>query len=128
MNKLLAITVLIVVLALEAESFRMPRQAEEEKGTIASVVDTLKFYYDMSVDTASGYVETIKDYKLEEKAKLHYRAMKSRLHTVPGSTVHRQLHKPGTPSLASDGHHSKDPTHCIFSTALFFHSSFSFSL
>lgn len=52
-----------------AESFRVPRQAEEEKGTIAVVVDTLKSYYDQSVDTASGYVETIKGYKLEEKAK-----------------------------------------------------------
>ncbi|XP_052002872.1 apolipoprotein C-II-like isoform X2 [Xyrauchen texanus] len=84
MNKLLAITVLIVVLALEAESFRMPRQAEEEKGTIASVVDTLKFYYDMSVDTASGYVETIKDYKLEEKAKNLYDETVSAVSTYAG--------------------------------------------
>lgn len=52
-----------------AESFRVPRQAEEEKGTIATVVDTLKSYYDKSVDTASSYVETLKGYKLEEKAK-----------------------------------------------------------
>ncbi len=52
-----------------AESFRVPRQVEEEKGTIATVVDTLKSYYDQSVDTASGYAETIKGYKLNEKAK-----------------------------------------------------------
>ncbi|XP_051722366.1 apolipoprotein C-II [Ctenopharyngodon idella] len=72
MNKLLAITVLVAFLALGAESFRMPRQAEEEKGTIATVVDTLKSYYDKSVDAASGYVETLKGYKLEEKAKSLY--------------------------------------------------------
>lgn len=52
-----------------AESFRVLRQVEEEKGTIGTVVDTLKSYYDQSVDTASGYVETIKGYKLNEKAK-----------------------------------------------------------
>ncbi len=52
-----------------AESFRVPRQVEEEKGTIATVVDTLKSYYDQSIDTAGGYVETIKGYKLKEKAK-----------------------------------------------------------
>ncbi|XP_059363771.1 apolipoprotein C-II-like [Carassius carassius] len=54
-----------------AESFRVPRQVEEEKGTLATVVDTLKSYYDQS-DTASGYVETIKGYKLDEKAKNLY--------------------------------------------------------
>jgi len=48
----------------------VPRQAEEEeKGTIATVVDSLKSYYDKSIDTASSYVESIKGYKLEEKAK-----------------------------------------------------------
>ncbi|XP_051573883.1 apolipoprotein C-II-like [Myxocyprinus asiaticus] len=84
MNKLLAITVLIAVLALEAESFRMPRQAEEEKGTIATVMDTLKSYYDKSIDTASGYVETIKDYKLEEKAKNLYDETISAVSTYAG--------------------------------------------
>uniref|UniRef100_A0A8D8IMV6 Apolipoprotein C-II n=1 Tax=Culex pipiens TaxID=7175 RepID=A0A8D8IMV6_CULPI len=72
MNKILAITVFVAFLALGAERFRVPRQAEDEKGTIAVVVDTLKSYYDQSVDTASGYVETIKGYKLEEKAKTIY--------------------------------------------------------
>ncbi|XP_067251866.1 apolipoprotein C-II [Chanodichthys erythropterus] len=72
MNKLLAITVLVAFLALGAESFRVPRQTEEEKGTIATVVDTLKSYYDKSVDTASSYVETLKGYKLDEKAKNLY--------------------------------------------------------
>ncbi|KAK2903087.1 hypothetical protein Q8A67_007800 [Cirrhinus molitorella] len=72
MNKLLAITVVIAFLALGGESFRVPREAEEEKGTIATVVDTLRSYYDSSIDTASGYVETIKGYKLDEKAKSYY--------------------------------------------------------
>ncbi|XP_073704041.1 apolipoprotein C-II isoform X2 [Garra rufa] len=73
MNKLLVITVVVAFLALGAESFRVPRQAEEEKGTIATVVDTLRSYYDTSVDTASGYVETLKGYKLDEKAKSLYK-------------------------------------------------------
>ncbi|XP_077067786.1 apolipoprotein C-II isoform X1 [Siphateles boraxobius] len=74
MNKLLAITLLIAFLALGTESFRVPRQAEEEekKGTIATVVDSLKSYYDQSIDTASSYVESIKGYKLEAKAKNLY--------------------------------------------------------
>lgn len=71
MNKLLAITVLTALLALGAESFRVTRQAEEQ-GTFANVMDTLKTYYDKSVDTANGYVETLKGYKIEEKAKNIY--------------------------------------------------------
>ncbi|KAI7807073.1 apolipoprotein C-II [Triplophysa rosa] len=71
MNKLLAITVLTALLALSAESFRVPRDAEE-KGTFANVMDTLKSYYDKSVDTANSYVETVKGYKIEEKAKNVY--------------------------------------------------------
>lgn len=51
-----------------AESFRVLREAEE-KGTVATVIDTLKGYYDKSIDTANSYVDTIKAYKLEEKAK-----------------------------------------------------------
>ncbi|XP_051577862.1 apolipoprotein C-II-like [Myxocyprinus asiaticus] len=84
MNKLLAITVLIAFFALGVESFRMPRQAEEEKGTFANVMDTLKSYYDKSVDTASGYVETIKGYKLEEKAKNLYDETVSAVTTYAG--------------------------------------------
>ncbi|XP_036449177.1 apolipoprotein C-II [Colossoma macropomum] len=74
MHKLITITVLIAVLALGAESFRVPRQVEgegedEEKGTVATVLDTLKSYYDQGLNTASGYIENIKELKLEEKAK-----------------------------------------------------------
>ncbi len=46
-----------------------PGKLRKRKETIATVVDTLKSYYDQSVDTASGYAETIKGYKLNEKAK-----------------------------------------------------------
>lgn len=53
-----------------AESFRMPRQAkEEEAGTMAKIVDTLKGYYDDTLNTASSYMDSIRGLKLEEKAK-----------------------------------------------------------
>ncbi|KAI2655263.1 Apolipoprotein C-II [Labeo rohita] len=85
MNKLLVITVVVAFLALGAESFRVPRQTEEEeKGTIATVVDTLRSYYDSSVDTASGYVETIKGYKLDEKAKSLYQDTVKAVSTYAG--------------------------------------------
>ncbi|XP_041844666.1 apolipoprotein C-II [Melanotaenia boesemani] len=72
MNKLLVITVLVALLALSAESFRVPRQAEEEQGTLTKITDAVKGYYDDAVDTVSGYVESIKGLKLEEKAKNLY--------------------------------------------------------
>ncbi|CAG6014835.1 apolipoprotein C-II isoform 2-T2 [Menidia menidia] len=72
MNKLLVISVLIALLALSAESFRVPRQAEEEAGTLSKLTDAVKSYYDGAVDTVSGYVESIKGLKLEEKAKNLY--------------------------------------------------------
>ncbi|XP_053183260.1 apolipoprotein C-II [Scomber japonicus] len=68
MNKLLVITVLVALLALSAESFRMPRQAEEEQGTLSKLTDTIKSYYSEAVNTASGYLDNIKGLKLEEKA------------------------------------------------------------
>lgn len=52
------------------DSFRVLRQAqEEEKGPVTSVLDKLRTYYDYSVNVASSYVDTIKDLKLDEKAK-----------------------------------------------------------
>uniref|UniRef100_A0A667XW51 Apolipoprotein C-II n=1 Tax=Myripristis murdjan TaxID=586833 RepID=A0A667XW51_9TELE len=68
MNKLLAITVLVALLALSAESFRVPRQTPEEQGTLAKITDFIKFYYNQSVDTVSEYVENIKGFNIEEKA------------------------------------------------------------
>lgn len=42
---------------------------EEEKGAVTLVIDKLRSYYDYSLDYAGSYVETIKDLKLNEKAK-----------------------------------------------------------
>nr|XP_020445791.1 apolipoprotein C-II-like [Monopterus albus] len=72
MNKLLVVTVLVALLALSAESFRVPRMAEEEQGHTSTIKDTVKSYYDNAVNTASGYIETIRDLKLAEKAKTLY--------------------------------------------------------
>ncbi|XP_072250032.1 apolipoprotein C-II [Leuresthes tenuis] len=72
MNKLLVITVLVAFLALSAESFRMPRQAEEEEGTLSKITEAVKSYYDGAIGTVSGYMESIKGLKLEEKAKNLY--------------------------------------------------------
>ncbi|XP_034089347.1 apolipoprotein C-II [Gymnodraco acuticeps] len=83
MNKLLVITVLVALLALNAESFRVSRQAEDtqgvvqeevvqEKGTLAKFTDTVKTYYSGVVNTANEYLENIKGMKLEEKAKNLY--------------------------------------------------------
>ncbi|KAL3059773.1 hypothetical protein OYC64_014383 [Pagothenia borchgrevinki] len=86
MNKLLVITVLVALLAPNAESFRVKRQAEdtegvveevvpevvEEQGSLAKFTDSVKTYYSDAVNTASEYLENIKGMKLEEKAKTLY--------------------------------------------------------
>ncbi|XP_067456227.1 apolipoprotein C-II [Thunnus thynnus] len=72
MNKLLVITVLVALLALSAESFRVTRQTEEEQGTLSKITDTVKSYYDEAINTASGYLDSIRGLKLEEKAKNLY--------------------------------------------------------
>ncbi|CAN9513800.1 unnamed protein product [Ophioblennius macclurei] len=72
MNKLLVITVLSALLALNVEGFRMPRQVDEERGTITKLTDSIKSYYNSAVDTASEYVESIKGLKIEEKIKNIY--------------------------------------------------------
>ncbi|XP_026226059.1 apolipoprotein C-II [Anabas testudineus] len=84
MNKLLPVTVLVVLLALSAESFRVPRQVEEEQGVLGKLTDTVKSYYDSAVNTASGYVETIKSLKLDEKAKDIYTDTTTVLSTYTG--------------------------------------------
>lgn len=56
-------------LSTGAESFRVPRQAEEEPGTLTKIADKVKTFYDSSVNTASGYLDSIRGLKLEEKAK-----------------------------------------------------------
>lgn len=52
-----------------AESFRVPRQTEEEQGTLSQITDVFRSYYSKAVDAASGYLEKIKGLKIEEKAK-----------------------------------------------------------
>lgn len=53
------------------ESFRVPRQTEEkeESGPVTLALEKLKNYYDYTRTIASSYVETIKDLKLDKKAK-----------------------------------------------------------
>ncbi|KAJ3598393.1 hypothetical protein NHX12_001903 [Muraenolepis orangiensis] len=73
MNKLLIIAVMVTLLALSAESFRVARQVlDEEPGTLAKITDTIKTYYGDSVDAATGYIDSIRGMKLEEKAKNLY--------------------------------------------------------
>lgn len=52
-----------------AESFRVPRQTDEEQGPLTKFTSTLTSYYNSAVDTASGYLDKIKGLKVEEKAK-----------------------------------------------------------
>lgn len=50
----------------------MPREIEEkegEKGPVTVIMDKLKNYYDYSLGVAGSYVGTIKELKLDEKAK-----------------------------------------------------------
>ncbi|XP_028280357.1 apolipoprotein C-II [Parambassis ranga] len=91
MNKLLVVTVLVALLALNAESFRMPRQAEEEEGTLTKITGTIKSYYDGAVNTATGYLDSIKGLKLEEKAKNIYDDT-TNVVTTYASIVHDQLY------------------------------------
>ncbi|KAF7652175.1 hypothetical protein LDENG_00100160 [Lucifuga dentata] len=75
MNKLLVLTVLVALLAVSAESFRMPRQTleeEEERGTLTKITDAFRSYYETAVDKAIGSLESINSLKLEEKAKNVY--------------------------------------------------------
>ncbi|XP_022620100.1 apolipoprotein C-II-like [Seriola dumerili] len=75
MNKLLVVTVLVALLALSAESFRVPREAQEEEqeqGTLTKIADKVRTLYESTVNTASGYLEGVKGLKLEEKAKNLY--------------------------------------------------------
>lgn len=67
MRTFLVVAVLIALLAVGAECARLPRDAEE--GTVTKVLDAFKGYYDQGITSASGYLESIKGMKLEEKAK-----------------------------------------------------------
>ncbi|XP_023154724.1 apolipoprotein C-II [Amphiprion ocellaris] len=92
MNKLLVITVLVALLALNAEGFRVLRQAEEEEqGSLSKVASTIKSYYNSAVDTTSGYIESIKELKLEERATNLYNHVAEILSTY-GGIVHDQAY------------------------------------
>ncbi|XP_035496472.1 apolipoprotein C-II isoform X2 [Scophthalmus maximus] len=72
MKKLLVVTLLVALLALSAESFRVTRQTDEEQGTLARLTEKVKSIYQGTVNTASEYLENIRGLKLEEKAKNLY--------------------------------------------------------
>ncbi|XP_060938059.1 apolipoprotein C-II isoform X2 [Limanda limanda] len=73
MMKLLVVAVLVALLALNAEGFRVRREVEEEEqGTLTKITDKVKSLYQGTVSTASGYLESIRGLKLEEKAKNIY--------------------------------------------------------
>ncbi|XP_077384384.1 apolipoprotein C-II [Festucalex cinctus] len=92
MNKLLVVAVLLALLAVSAESFRMPRQAEDkEEGPLTKLCNTVKSYYSDAVNTVSDYVETIKGLKLEEKAKNLYEETTTILSTY-NSIVQDQIY------------------------------------
>ncbi|XP_037309113.2 apolipoprotein C-II [Pungitius pungitius] len=91
MNKLLVLTVLVALLALSAESFRVPRQVEEEAGALSKITGTFRSYYDTAVNAASGYLDTIKGLKLEEKAKNIYSDTTTVVSTYAG-IAHDQLY------------------------------------
>ncbi|TKS82340.1 Trypsinogen-like protein 3 [Collichthys lucidus] len=108
MNKLLVITVLVALLALSAESFRVPREADEDQGTVAKVTGTMKNYYDSAVNAASGYLERIKGLKLEEKAKNLYTDSATVVSTYAGIVQDQLMHMFRTESddaVASLGEH-----------------------
>ncbi|KAL6109787.1 uncharacterized protein ACO6RY_12842 [Pungitius sinensis] len=92
MNKLLVLAVLVALLALSAESFRVPRQVdEEEAGALSKITGTFRSYYDTAVNAASGYLDTIKGLKLEEKAKNIYSDTTTVVSTYAG-IAHDQLY------------------------------------
>ncbi|XP_007557348.1 apolipoprotein C-II [Poecilia formosa] len=85
MNKLLVVTVLVALLAVNTDSFRLRRQvAEEEEGTLTKISDAVKSYYNSAVDTVNGYVDSIKGLKLEEKAKNLYTETSTVVSTYAG--------------------------------------------
>ena len=47
----------------------MPRDAEQEEGTLSKISGHARTYYDQALTAASGYLDSIKGLKIEEKAK-----------------------------------------------------------
>ncbi|XP_068180494.1 apolipoprotein C-II [Antennarius striatus] len=84
MNKLLVITVLFALLALNTECFRISRQVEEEEGLLTSFTNYIRSYYDNAVDTATDYINSIKGFKIEEKAKNFFEELTTVVSTYGG--------------------------------------------
>ncbi|KAK7887288.1 hypothetical protein WMY93_026909 [Mugilogobius chulae] len=95
MNKLLVITVLAALLAINVEGFRVPRQVAEEEeqqqGTLTKMTNAFRSYYENAVNTASGYLDSVKGMKLEEKAKNFYEETTKVMSTYTG-IVHDQIY------------------------------------
>lgn len=56
-----------LVFCAGAESFRVPRQAAEEQGTLSQISNFFKSGYNKAVSTANRYVESIKGLEIEDK-------------------------------------------------------------
>ncbi|XP_039974256.1 apolipoprotein C-II [Xiphias gladius] len=87
MDKLLVITVLVALLALSAETFRIPRQAEEEQGNLTKI----RSLYDSTLSSATDYMNSIRGLKLEEKAMNLYADTSKAIKTYAG-IFHDQLY------------------------------------
>ncbi|XP_062393736.1 skin secretory protein xP2-like [Sardina pilchardus] len=81
--------------APHAEEHSAPAPAEEE-GTATRVMNTLRSYYDQTLNTASGYLEDIKGLKLEEKAKNLYVDTSSTVKTYAGVMQDQLYHMIGS--------------------------------
>ncbi|XP_062393737.1 small ribosomal subunit protein bS16-like [Sardina pilchardus] len=81
--------------APHAEEHSAPAPAEED-GTATRVMNTLRSYYDQTLNTASGYLEDIKGLKLEEKAKNLYVDTSSAVKTYAGVMQDQLYHMIGS--------------------------------
>ncbi|XP_068616513.1 apolipoprotein C-II [Brachionichthys hirsutus] len=84
MNKLLAVTVLVALLALNTECFRVSRQVKEEEGILTTVTNSVKSYYESAIDTITDYGDSIKSLKIEEKAQNFYEELTTVMSTYLG--------------------------------------------
>jgi len=65
---------------------------EEAPGTMTKMTNAVKYYYASSVDTATGYVESIRGLKLEEKAKNLYDDTSRAMTTYAGIMQDQMYH------------------------------------
>uniref|UniRef100_A0A3Q1GEK9 Apolipoprotein C-II n=2 Tax=Acanthochromis polyacanthus TaxID=80966 RepID=A0A3Q1GEK9_9TELE len=94
MNKLLVITVLVALLALNTEGYRVLRQAqEEEEGSLGKIASTIKSYYSSAVDTASDYIDSIKGLKVKENVSNLYNQAAEIVSTYSGIVQDQVYHR-----------------------------------